>query len=196
MLHAVVVLPSSGCALVTMRILVPLVGESRDQRRAQRAERLAEIVRHVRRGQHRMLVAADRRHEAEERQLQPPRHVFRRLDRVVHVVEAERHRRPPATRPMASDISHVRRPVGRDRRLRHLGAIDDADVVRAAVARHAQLFLALQQRFVDLAVALRLALHHVVADALAAQILGVGLRRLRGSARASAPRARPFRSRS
>ena len=37
-----------------------------------------------------MLVAADRRHEAEERQLQAPRDVFRRLDRVVHVVEAER----------------------------------------------------------------------------------------------------------
>ena len=117
-----------------------------------------------------MLVAADRRHEAEERQLETPRHVLRRLDRVVHVVEAERHadgeHEPDGQR-------HQPRPAAgrRHRRLRNFGAIDDPHVVRAAVARDAQLLLPLEQRFVDLAVALRLALHHVVVDALAAQVL-------------------------
>ena len=113
MFAAVVVLPSSGWALVTthdLRALAAGTATTSDVR-SDRND-FAEIVRHVRRGEHRVLVAAHRRHQAEERQLQAPRHVLRRLDRVVHVVEAERPRRPPARGRRASDISHVRRPVG------------------------------------------------------------------------------------
>ena len=129
MFAAVVVLPSSGCALVTTRILVPSPLIFRDQRGPQRTERFAEIVRHVRRRQQRMLVAADRRHQAEERQPQPPGDVFRRLDRVVHVVEAERDadRRAPARRASTSSTCGGRSATSAPG---HLGAIDDPHVVR------------------------------------------------------------------
>src|SRR6478609_3290167 len=66
-LQAVVVLPSSGWALVTSSVFVP----------------------YVRGSEHRVLVAADRRHQAEERQLEAARDVLGGLDGVVHVVEAE-----------------------------------------------------------------------------------------------------------
>ena len=156
--------------------LRPFGREARHDRRPQRAERLAEVVRDVRRGEHWMLVVADRRHEAEKRQLQTPRDVFRRLDGVVHVVEPERDgdRQPEPDGKRGDPRPASRR---RERRLRNFGAVDHLDVVRAAVTRDAQLFLALQQRFIDGAVALRLALHHVVTHALATQILGVGFGR-------------------
>ena len=70
-LHAVVVLPSSGWLLVTAITRVRFAAAREHERRAERAERLAEIVRHGLR-QQRHAVAADRRHEAEQRQLQPP----------------------------------------------------------------------------------------------------------------------------
>ena len=162
-------------------------GILREQRRPQRAERFAEVVRHVRGREQRVLVAAHRRHQAEERQLQAPRHVLRRLDRVVHVVEAERHR----DRQHESDDDRDQpRPAsaGRHRRLRHFRVVDDAHVVRAAVRGDAQLLFAGQQRLVDLAVALRLALHHVVADPFAVQVRSLRPSRLRGSATATAPR--------
>ena len=60
--------------------------------------------------------------------------------------------------------------VGQEGRPRHLGGIHQPDVVAAAAGRHLQLLLPLQQGLVDLAVALRLALEHRVADVLAAQI--------------------------
>ncbi len=129
----------------------------------------------MRRSQHRVLVAADRRHEAQEGQLEAPRHVFRRLDRVVHVVEAVRdadsQHQPDGERKQPGA------PAGRcERAARHLRVIDDAHVVLPAVARHAQLFFARHQRLEDVAVGLRLALHHVVVDALLAQVLGIRLR--------------------
>ena len=100
--------------------------------------------------------------------------VLRGLDRVVHVVQAVGHshrggepdRNGQQPRPAAR---------GRDGGPWHFGAVDDPDVVRAAVARDTELVGALQQRFVHRAVAARLALHHVVADALPAQVLRVVL---------------------
>jgi len=54
--------------------------------------------------------------------------------------------------------------------------LHDANVVRTAVARDAQLVFALEKRLVDGPVAFGLALQHVVADALAPEILDVLLR--------------------
>ena len=90
MFTAVVVLPSSGCELVTATTRAPSPGNCADQRRAQRAVRFAEVVRH-RAGNQRVAIAGDDGHEAEELQLQPARDVFRRLDGVVEVIDAERH---------------------------------------------------------------------------------------------------------
>jgi hypothetical protein len=109
--------------------------------------------------------------------LLPRTDVLRRLDRVVHVIETERH----ADRQHEPDRhGHQPRAASGHRHgsLRHLGAIHDSDVVLAAVARNAKFFLPLQERFVDLTVALGLALHDVVAHALPTEILSVGFRGL------------------
>ncbi len=148
MLQAVVVLPSSGCALVSAMTRVPFGAAAEHERRAERAERLAEFVRHFLR-QQRVIVALDRRHEPEERQLEPPRDVFGRLDGVVEVVdrqdEAEREQQPGqrAQQEIPAD-------VGRERRAGHDRAIHQPHVVAAAVADNLQLVLPLQQRLVNL----------------------------------------------
>ena len=79
-----------------------------------------------------MRVAAHRRHQAEERQAQAAGDVFRRLDRVVHVVEAVGDGdRQGQTRAEC----HKPRPAAGDgnRAARRLGVIDHADVVLPAV---------------------------------------------------------------
>ena len=66
---------------------------------------------------------------------------------------------------------------GRIGPLRHFGGVHDADVAGLQLARDAGLLRALQQRFVDLTVALGVALQHAVLDALAVQAERLGLLR-------------------
>jgi hypothetical protein len=115
-----------------------LAAARKDERRAQRAERLAEVVRN-RFGQHRHSIAANCGDEAQQRQFQSPRDILRRLHRVVEILDPERQ----AERH--DDAGHDRREpllprVRRERELRDLGAIDDGDVVFLAVRDNAQLF--------------------------------------------------------
>ena len=85
-----------------------------------------------------MAFTLDRRHQAEERQLEMPGDVVGRLDRVVHIVErvGHRHRGDQAD----GERQLPRPPAGRrDRRARHFGALHDpaevvADSTRESVA--------------------------------------------------------------
>ncbi len=135
MLAAVIVLPSSGWALVTVMIFVPGVVVLGEQRCPQRAKRLAEVVRHVRRGEQRVLVAAHRRHQAEERLLETQAHVLGRLDGVVQVVEAERD----ADCQCQPDGDRHQPGPRAGRGPRRFGRFRDVDVVGAAVARNRRL---------------------------------------------------------
>ena len=121
-------------------------------------------------GQHRHALAADRRHEAEQRQLEPPRDVFRRLDRVVEILDPERqaerhreagqHRRDPVlaagwARSALSGTSA--RSITWTLFARLLATTDSS-------------FCCVEQRLVDLPVAVRLALQDVVVAALLVEI--------------------------
>ena len=79
-----------------------------------------------------------------------------------------------AATPMPRPNSERHHPgaagIRRERPAWHFGAVEQAHVVRAAVADDAQFLLALQQRFVHLPVALGLPLQHGVVDALAVQV--------------------------
>ena len=90
----------------------------------------------------------------------------------------------------------VRRVFGENRRARHLGAIHDLHVVRAAVADDLQLLLLLQQRLPELPVAVGLALQDVVVAALAVEIHRLVLLLLELTRRSCAPGRPRCRSRS
>ena len=79
---------------------------------------------------------------------------------------------------------------------RHDRAVHQAHVVAAAVADNLQLVLPLDQRVVNLPVALRFALEHGIADALAVEIHRRALRLLRGPRRGAARSPAPLRIRS
>ena len=120
---------------------VPFAAAAEHQRRAERAERLAELVRHFLR-QQRVVVAFHGRHESEEGQLQPARDVFGRLDRVVEVVD--RQHKPERQQDAGERAQHeVAADIGRIGRARHDRAVHQADVVAAAVADDLQLVLPL-----------------------------------------------------
>ena len=155
----------------------PLRSAREDERRPQRSERFAEIVRHRLREQ-RDALAAHRRHQAEQRQPQPLRHIVGRLDRVVEVLDAERQaERDEQARHERGEPVAAR--VRRERRARVLRRDPcTVHVVRAAVADDPQLLLLLQERLIDLAVGLGLALQHQVAAALAVEVHRRALLRL------------------
>src|SRR5918994_506172 len=113
-------------------------------------------------------------YKPEEVQLQPPRDVLRGLHRVIQIVDRER--RGDAEAKAEEQRHHPRSAdVWREWPARHFRTVEKPHVIGAAVRDDAQLFLALQQRLVHLAIAFSLALQHRVIDTLAVQIEGRGL---------------------
>jgi hypothetical protein len=100
--------------------------------------------------------------------------VLRCLHRVVEVFEQQGQQDTQEQADQQAD-QQVAAHVGLVGTTRHLGAVDDRDVVAADAAGDADFLVALQQAVVELAIGGDLALQDVVVDRAALQIEGLGL---------------------
>ena len=114
------------------------------------------------------------RNRAEARKRELLAHVLAALDRVVDELEADGAGHSGG-KPEAKSEDQVEEQVRLERQPRHVGAVDDRHRRDADAAGNADLLVALEQRVIERAVGVHLALQDRVLDAAPAQVQDVAL---------------------